>query len=164
METRPPELSNGRGTVHVLQKSTEFGAIALEVAFTKTPNCVIGTGMKRAVEGARKKISHAAHILFERRRELGESDGTVLIHQLIQLAYAQCIEDLRLIIGQRMGGRSSLSAKLLSLKCFSLIEMCVCPEEVHRLDDGLDGVVQPTLIREDQDLLGLPQAIVNANK
>jgi len=63
METRPPELSNSRRPVHDLQKSTEFGAIALEIAFTETPNCVIGTGVKRAVEGARKKISHAAHIL-----------------------------------------------------------------------------------------------------
>ena len=30
--------------------------------------------------------------------------------------------------------------------------------------DGLDGVVQSTIMGKDQDLLGLPQAIVNANK
>jgi hypothetical protein len=62
METGPSELSNSRGPVHDLQKSTEFGAIALEIAFTETPNCVIGTGVKGAVEGSRKKIRHAAHI------------------------------------------------------------------------------------------------------
>jgi hypothetical protein len=38
METGPSELSNSRGPVHDLQKSTEFGAIALEIAFTETPN------------------------------------------------------------------------------------------------------------------------------
>src|SRR5262249_29868630 len=42
----PSELSNSRGPVHDLQKSTEFGAIALEIAFTETPNCAIGTGVK----------------------------------------------------------------------------------------------------------------------
>jgi len=53
METGPSEPSNGRGPVHDLQKSTEFGTIALEIAFTETSNCVIGTGVKGAVEGAR---------------------------------------------------------------------------------------------------------------
>src|SRR5262249_32759281 len=55
METGPSELSNSRGPVHDLQKSTEFGAIALEIAFTETPSCAIGTGVKRAIEGAGRR-------------------------------------------------------------------------------------------------------------
>jgi len=65
METGPSELSNSRGPVHDLQKSTEFGAMALEIAFTETPSCAIGTGVKRAIEGAEEDQPRCPYTLLE---------------------------------------------------------------------------------------------------
>ena len=56
------------------------------------------------------------------------------------------------------------SRQLLSLKRVPVIEVTVRSEKVDGLYDGLDRAVKSALVRKNQNVLGLAQAIVNANK
>ena len=53
---------------------------------------------------------------------------------------------------------------MLSLKRIPIIEVSVRSKEVDGLYNGLDRAVESALVRKNQNVLGLAEAIVNADK